>query len=457
MTRRTMRDWRLLVALSCALLVLPTRPATAQAPPPVDIEHFFQLLSDDRRDDSLRLIRDNWQEGYTPLLLDFIRLADDAAFSRRLLTLLGRKNKKGFRYDVDAWWRWQWSREPNFHPEYAEFKGALYGLLDPKFQGYFSSRYPTKIRLDEVAWGGVFQDGIPPLRSPQMISADEASYLEDDNIIFGLEVNGDARAYPKRILAWHEMFVDVVGDVPVVGVYCTLCGSMVLYETTYDGVEHQLGTSGFLYRSNKLMYDRDTQSLWSTLRGQPVIGPLADSDITLKRGFVVTTTWAEWRKRNPNTQVLSLDTGYDRDYAEGVAYKAYFATNKLMFEVPKLDRRLKNKAEILALTFPEHSEETLAISAAFLRKNPLYADRIGELAFVVLTDRSGANRVYETKGRVFSKWDSALAAVDTDGVTWTMHEDRLESESGDQLARLPAHRAFWFGWYAAYPDTRLVR
>jgi hypothetical protein len=290
-----------------------------------------------------------------------------------------------------------------------------------------------------------------------MISADEAAYLDDDNIVFGLEVNGDARAYPKRILAWHEMFVDAVGGVPVAGVYCTLCGSMVLYETTHEGVEHQLGTSGFLYRSNKLMYDRTTQSLWSTLLGEPVIGPLADRDIALTRGYVVTTTWGAWRKRHPQTQVLSLDTGHDRDYSEGAAYRDYFATDQLMFEVPKRDRRLRNKAEVLALTFPERSEETLAISAAFLNKNRIYADSVADLSFVVLTDESGASRVYETQGRVFKRWDSVQIATDRNGVKWTLHEDRLESAAGDRLARLPAHRAFWFGWYAAYPDTRLVR
>ena len=100
--------------------------------------------------------------------------------------------------------------------------------MTQNFAGYFSSDDPkAKIRLDEIRWGGVRQDGIPPLRSPKMINANEAKYLNDDNIVFGLEVNGDSRAYPKRIMAWHEMFVDKVGDTPVAGVYCTLCGSMI--------------------------------------------------------------------------------------------------------------------------------------------------------------------------------------------------------------------------------------
>ena len=443
--------------LSCAWLLLTPDAAQPQATVPSEVEDFIQLLDAEGREESFRRIRNSWQDSYTPMLLDVVRFTRDANFARRLLVLLGGKTRKSFQYDVNEWWRWYWSEERQLHPDYAEFKAALHGLIDPKFQGYFNSNRTVKIRLDEVVWGGVLQDGIPPLRSPKMISADEASYLEDDNIVFGLKVNGDARAYPKRILAWHEMFVDVVGGVRVAGVYCTLCGSMVLYETVHDGVDHELGTSGFLYRSNKLMYDRETQSLWSTLRGEPVIGPLADRDITLTRGYVVTTTWAKWRERHPDTQVLSIETGYDRDYAEGAAYRGYFATDKLMFAVPKLDRRLKNKAEVLALTFPERSEETLAISASFLNKNRVYADQLGEVRFVVLTDESGANRVYETQGQVFQRWDSAQGAVDQRGVKWTLHEDRLESAAGDQLVRLPAHRAFWFGWYSAYPNTRLVR
>ncbi|MDA0206842.1 MAG: DUF3179 domain-containing protein [Acidobacteria bacterium] len=443
--------------LSCVFLLLTPDAAQPQATAPSEVEDFIQLLSAEGREESFRRIKNTWQDSYTPMLLDVVRFTRDTNFARRLLVLLGGKTGKSFQYDVHEWWRWHWSEERQLHPDYAECKAALHGLLDPKFQGYFSSNRTAKIRLDEVVWGGVVQDGIPPLRSPKMISADEASYLKDDNIVFGLEVNGDARAYPKRILAWHEMFVDVVGGVSVAGVYCTLCGSMVLYETVHDGVDYALGTSGFLYRSNKLMYDRETQSLWSTLRGEPVIGPLADKDITLTRGYVVTTTWAKWRERHPDTQVLSIETGYDRDYAEGVAYRSYFATDELMFAVPKLDRRLKNKAEVLALTFPERSQETLAISASFLKKNRVHADQVGEVQFVVLTDESGANRVYETQGQVFERWDSVQTAVDQRGVKWTLHEDRLESAAGDQLVRLPAHRAFWFGWYSAYPDTRLVR
>ena len=171
----------------------------------------------------------------------------------------------------------------------------------------------------------------------------------------------------------------------------------------------------------------------------------------------VTTTWKEWRTRHPDTQVLSLDTGYQRDYREGAAYSDYFATQRLMFTVPKPDQRLPNKAEILALRLPQAPGEVLAIAADFLATRPIYHARIGELNLVVLTDTSGANRVYESRDVTFASWDNAGAARDSRGNIWQVDESRLTGPSGETLARLPAHRAFWFGWHAAFPDTRLVK
>ncbi len=127
-----------------------------------------------------------------------------------------------------------------------------------------------------------------------------------------------------------------------------------------------------------------------------------------------------------------------------------------MFEVPEHDDRLKNKDEVLALAFPETTDETLAISADFLQKHRVYQDSLGDVRFVVLTDESGANRVYEADEAGFERYDAAGAVVDADGVTWTLYEDRLEAADGRRLKRLAAHRAFWFGWHAAYPETRLV-
>jgi hypothetical protein len=405
--------------------------------------------------DPLREISKNWDDGYIPMLIEILSLSEIERASR-VLELLHNKTGQDIGRDTNRWFSWWWQQEQAQVAGYAEFKSSLYGLIDERFRLYFDTSRETRIRLDEVRWGGVLQDGIPPLRQPAMLTAAEASYLEDDNIVFGIEINGDARAYPKRILAWHEMFVDKIGGISFAGVYCTLCGAVILYQTNHNGTQHDLGTSGFLYRSNKLMYDKATQSLWNTTWGEPVIGPLVGQDIRLERSYLVTTNWGEWKRRHPDSKVLSLDTGYSRNYDEGVAYRHYFATDELMFSISTSDSRLNNKDEILALTFPEYSEDTMAISASFLQDKPVYANRLGSVEFVVLTDSSGANRVYEAKNHRFVKYDQDDSLIDSEGMKWKLSEDRLKS--GDQtLARLPAHRAFWFGWHSAFPDTQLIR
>ncbi|MEO0469482.1 MAG: DUF3179 domain-containing protein [Bacteroidota bacterium] len=416
---------------------------------------FFSPRSNADHQESIKALDQNWQEGYAVMVLEVIYLLRNREVSDRLLRLLQRKTGQQTDYAFNDWYTYLWQQSQTSFADYDNFKARLYQRIDPVFGPYFQDRGESaKIRLDEVRWGGVLQDGIPPLRQPEMIAASEAQYLNDDNVVFGIAVNGDVRAYPKRILAWHEMFVDEVGGVPVAGVYCTLCGTVILYKTEHEGVRHQMGTSGFLYRSNKLMYDRATQSLWNTLQGEPVIGPLAGKGIQFDYLSVVTTTWGEWRKRHPETKVLSLNTGHRRDYGEGVAYQQYFGTDALMFNTPFTDRRLKNKAEVLSL---RQGEDQLAISARYLKKRPVYHTEINGQKVVIFTDRSGANRVYEAAEHSFTDYDQLFSVIDDTGQKWEVKEHELIASDGQRLKRFPAHRTFWFGWRAAYPETRLVK
>jgi hypothetical protein len=406
---------------------------------------------------ALAQIEANWHESSAAMLIEMVYRVPNRRALVQIVTLLDKVTGRAFDGDVNAWYDWLWSAERVVHPDYAAFKAALLSPIDPRFEEYFAGRPKTLIRLDEIRWGGVRRDGIPPLKNPKMIAAKEADWLGDDNIVFGVAINGDVRAYPKRILAWHEMFKDRIGGLELAGVYCTLCGALVMYDVTdakTGGVQYELGTSGFLYRSNKLMYDHATKSMWSTLTGSPVVGKLVGKGIELKQLHVVTTTWKEWRTRHPATQVLSLDTGHKRNYDEGVAYSNYFNNDQLMFNVPKIDTRLANKAEVLAL---RAKGEALAISADFLATRPVYQLRMGGVNMVVLTDASGANRVYEAKDITFTSWDSAATARDSLGKAWRMDEAQLTAPNGESLKRLPAHRAFWFGWHAAFPQTQLVK
>jgi len=406
----------------------------------------------------LKKIKQNWSIEYMPMAIETLGFAQSEYVRSRLFKLIDENSPKKAFKDNNERYQWLWNQDVPTAKGYADFKAQLYSHIDNRFETYFRGRQDlARIRLDEIRWGGVIQDGIPPLRNPEMIQANQADYLGDDNIVFGIEINGDARAYPKRILAWHEMFTDTIGGVDIAGVYCTLCGAVIPYRTEHNGTKYQLGTSGFLYRSNKLMYDQATQSLWSTSRGTPVLGPLVDKGIELQFESVVTTTWKEWRKRHPNTTVLSLNTGHLRNYDEGNAYKDYFSTDRLMFNTPFSDKRLKNKQEILALRFPAAPNQQLAIDTKFLSKNPVYQNQIGQQKFTVLTDKTGANRVYDTKDIQLKTYDGSSTVTDNLGREWTLNESWLENTQGDRLERLPYHRAFWFGWRAAFPDTKLIK
>lgn len=425
------------------------------------INHFYNLFREDPTltEEALAHINSTWKEAYIPMLLDVAYITNSPSISNQSLKILREKTGKKYYKNVGKWFEWLWSKEENVIPLYGDWMSLIYQNIDPKFDTYFRGRtQESLIRLDEVRWGGVVQDGIPPLRKPKMISVEEADYLGDRDIIFGIIINGDARAYPKRILAWHEMFVDEIGGESVAGVYCTLCGTVIAYNTMHDSTNYNLGTSGFLYRSNKLMYDKATQSLWNTIEGKPVIGPLINQGIELETFSVVTTTWKEWKKRHSDTKVLSLETGHQRNYDEGAAYRRYFSTDKLMFNVPKLDKRLKNKDEVLIVRADGYQKDPLAISASFLKKNIVYTDKIHDTSFVVITDKSGANRVYESKEHVFTERQGD-AIKDENGNSWIEEEDYLFKfrEPETKVFRLPSHRIFWFAWYNTYENTRLVK
>ncbi len=451
------------------LLVGSSFSALAQyrAPKPVnysavateDIESMLSLLGGDNKlnERTLQKFEENWTDGYIPMLLDVMYASRGQINLRPIIKLLEDKTGKKYGADVFSWLEWLWNQEENILPYYGDWMATIHKYTDTKFEKYFKGRTDqSSIRLDEVRWGGVVQDGIPPLRQPEMWTAEEASYLEDDNVVFGVSINGDHRAYPKRILAWHEMFVDEIGGESICGVYCTLCGTVIAYNTEFEGKNYNLGTSGFLYRSNKLMYDQATQSLWNTIEGKPVIGPLVDKGIELSSHSVVTTTWGEWKKLHPDTKVLSLYTGHKRDYGEGVAYNSYFSTDRLMFNVPKTDIRLPNKAEVLIIRAEGYQEDPLAISASFLNGKRVYQNQIAGQKFVVITDKSGANRVFASEDIKFKKIVDGKVK-DKDDILWTVSEEELSSPDGRVLKRLPYHRMFWFAWYNTYPESRLVR
>ena len=219
-------------------------------------------------------------------------------------------------------------------PGYAAWKAALLGMaVDPRMRGFFERADGAAIRVEEVVWGGVEVDGIPSLDDAPRARAAEVDFLDDDEAVFGLAWDGAALAFPLRVLDWHEMANDELAGVPFALAYCTLCGAAVAYSTARAAGEppFRFGSSGLLMRSNKLMFDRGTHTLWNQLTGVPVMGALVESGVELDVLPVVATTWGRWKAAHPQTETVTLATGHDRRYEPGAAYGGYFADAGVMF------------------------------------------------------------------------------------------------------------------------------
>ncbi len=231
-----------------------------------------------------------------------------------------------------------------------------------------------------------------------------------------------------------------------------------MYSRTVNGEVTEFGTSGFLYRSNKLMYDRATNTLWRQFIGEPVVGELAHSGIELETFPVVVTTWQEWLAEHPDTTVLAIETGvysperYLPESNSGSIYHLYRASPGTMFPVPLESNQLITKAQVLGLRF---GGEARAYALDRLAEAPVVNDSLGGTDFVVVTDSEArAARAYERGARTFSLGENG-AVVDESGNSWAVGEEALvqEDEPTRRLPRLQARNAYWFGWFSNYPDT----
>lgn len=435
-----------------AVCVLPIQHARAQNPTDGPAGLGFDLFSPitQRREAAIKQIVENNAQDAIPALILAFRYEGLArhALHNALVKLTGHAPEVSWR----AWMVWQ---ERNKHirafSSFDRLIGAVLSRHDPNFSRFFYHGMPHEIRLGEIAWGGAVVDGIPPLDLPKFVAAGAASYLNPGDLVFGVAINGDVRAYPLRIMNWHEMFNDVVGGVPVSLAYCTLCGSGILFETTAEGRDKpfSFGSSGLLFRSNKLMYDRATYSLWNQFTGRPVAGPLTDSGIELKTRPVTITTWADWKDLHPNTKVLRLETGFQRDYSPGRAYGSYFASPDLMFPADTSDERLKPKDYVFVL---RGAPTDKAWPLSRFAKTPVINDTAGVLQLTLVGNpKTQTVRAFQTRGEVFEAGPrrGAVRLGDND---WLVTEDALVGPDGKTFSRLPGHVAYWFAWSGYYGD-----
>ena len=222
-----------------------------------------------------------------------------------------------------------------------------------------------------------------------------------------------------------------------------------------SGTTYVFGSSGFLFRSNKLMYDQQTKSLWHHLTGEPVVGPLANSGIKLKVKPVVTTTWSEWVRAHPDTLVLDLKTGYVRDYTPGRPYGRYFASPDTMFPVSPRSDRLRTKAWVFALRLGTRAK---AYPLDVLATTPVVNDTLAGTKLVIVANAATRTvRAFERGEREFRQGPSGAELIEAaSGEIWTVEEEGLVSRAtGRRLPPVGGHLAYWFGWYAFYPRTEV--
>jgi hypothetical protein len=247
------------------------------------------------------------------------------------------------------------------------------------------------VPLDKIVSGGPPQDGIPSIDNPKFQSVQEADeILDDSELILGLNINGNIRAYPLQILVWHEIVNDVVGGEPIAVTYCPLCfTNQVFNRTLSDGNVMEFGTSGKLYNSNLVMYDRTSNSLWSQALGEGIVGDY--SSIKLERHPFDIAYWKEWKKLYPESKVLSRDTGSIRPYGAD-PYGDYYSNDLILFPVANNDKKLGLKEIVIGL---EHKNQYKAYKLRDIETKKIINDVVDDMKISLVLLQPFMVRVFD--------------------------------------------------------------
>ena len=273
----------------------------------------------------------------------------------------------------------------------------------------------------KLVGGGPPKDGIPSIENPKFESAQKAGdWMRGDDIVFGIVSKGEARAYPQRIMVWHEIVNDTIQGDPILITYCPLCQTAIAFERKIDGITAEFGISGKLYNSNLVMYNRtndkiSTESLWTQAGGEAIVGDFTGKK--LKKVILDVVKWKDWVDQHPDTKVLSQDTGYTRDY-DSDPYGDYYTRKGLIAPIENEDDRLFEKAIVFGI---EIGDKTKAYPEEELKKNPNFTDEFVGKKLEIIRNQDGSVRIKNL----------------TDG-------GKIVPEIG-----------FWFAWAAFHPDTEL--
>jgi len=315
------------------------------------------------------------------------------------------------------------------------------------------------VPLDQIVSGGPPPDGIPSIDNPKFISVQEASkFLEDSELVLGLNINGDIRAYPLQILVWHEIVNDEVGSNPIAVSYCPLCFTNQVFNRTIDGQEVvEFGTSGKLYNSNLVMYDRTSKSLWSQAMAEGIVGKYAGTK--LERVPFDVAYWKEWKQLYPDSKILSRDTGSNRPYGVD-PYGDYYTNSDVLFPVSNKDNRLGLKEIVVGF---ENKGQYKAYKLQEIENKKVINDQVNGKPIALFSLHPFMVRAYD---RIVEYGELTLQfEYDADnnriidkqtGSEWNFEGMAINGQmKGKQLTRLPYDEGFWFEWIAFHPKTEL--
>lgn len=272
----------------------------------------------------------------------------------------------------------------------------------------------SSIPIGEIKDGGPPKDGIPSIDKPKFVNSKKAILADDDRVL-GVKENGIAKAYPIKIMNYHEIVNDHFEDQPVVVTYCPLCGSGIAFDATIRGKAKTFGVSGMLYNSDVLLYDRETESLWSQLKYEAIAGPLEGEELEILN--TANTTWKKWKERNPETLVLSEETGYNRNY-DLDPYPGYGSSSDIYFSVSKKDDRFHPKETVIGLEVNEKFKAYPFSELVKLKSNTLEDNFQGKEFRIMYDPEAKSAEIVDAEGKP-----------------------------------VPAVTNFWFAWFAFHPET----
>ena len=312
------------------------------------------------------------------------------------------------------------------------------------------------VPLDQIVSGGPPPDGIPSIDSPKFITANDADkFLGDSDKVVGININGDVRAYPLQILVWHEIVNDKVGGTPVAVTYCPLCFTNQVFNRTVNNAILQFGTSGRLYNSNLVMYDRASKSLWSQALGEGIVGNYAG--IKLQKLPFDVAYWKDWKQLYPQSKVLSKDTGSPRPYGAD-PYADYYNSPDILFPISNTDNRLGLKEIVVGL---QNDGLNKAYKMKDIENLKVINDQLDNKSVILLSLYPLMARAFNSSvdGQTLTFQYNFTNNKFTDkqtGSQWDFEGMSINGPlKGKQLLRLPFDEGYWFEWSAFYPDTKI--